>query len=430
MKKKIRHIEEHRKEFEIEVPPQEVKRRKDELFDRLSRTAEIPGFRAGKAPRDLLEKHYGERVTRDVVEELIADSYHKAVEEEGIVPLGLPRISDVKLDEASALFFKAEFNIRPKVELKDYKGLKLSEKKPGIKDEDIQRSIKNLQESTAKFRNAEGRPAQIGDYIVCDSEILIGGKAVAKKRENIWMPLEEKSYIPGLSKRLVGANINEEKEIDAVLPGDFPAKEHANKPAVFKIRIKEIKEKVLAKIDDEFAKDLGYNSLPELEDSLRKMLLAQSERQSRQDLEDQAAARLLEKTGLSVPGSLVERQLEYLIEEEGARLKKEGLKEEDVKAKDKELRETLGPVAEKQIKMMFILDEIAAKENITASAEDIDAAVGEIARQHNQSKAKIEKYYREKDLITNLRVQIRNAKIFDMLIKEADIKESPSSQIK
>jgi len=421
LKKKVKHIEEGRKAFEIEVPSADVKKRKDEAFGKIGKTASVPGFRAGNAPRDLLEKHYGERVTKEVIEDLISDSYHKAVEEEGFVPLGLPEISDVRFDDKSALFFKAEFNIRPKVELKEYKGIKLTEKKIAIKDEDVQKSLSALQESNAKFKDAENRPVKIGDYIVCDSEVFVDGKSIAKKRENIWMPIEEKSYLPNLSAQLVGANVNDEKDAETTLPVDFQNKEYANKKAVFKIKINQIKERALPQIDDEFAKDLGYNNLAELNDSVKKVLEHQAQRQARTGLENQLIEKLLENSNFNTPASIIEEQLKYLLGEEKARLLRQGLKEADIKDKEKELTEKLKPAAIKQVKVMFILDEIAHKENIKVSHEDIDEALEAIARQHNQPKGKIEKYYKDNDLISNLRADIKNGKTLDLLIKEAKI---------
>ncbi len=430
MKKKIKHIEECRKAFEIEVPSTEVKKRLDECYQKLSKTAAVPGFRAGKAPRDLLEKHYGERATQEVVEELIANSYQQALEESDFIPLGMPQITDIKLDEAKILSFNAEFNIRPKIELKNYKGLKLNKKKIEVKEEDIEKSIKALQESNAKFVDAQNRPTRIGDYIVCDSEIFVEGKSIAKKRENIWMPVEEKSLIPNVSKALTGANIGDEKEIETVLPQEFPNKEYADKKAVVRIKVKEIKEKVLPQIDDGFTKDLGYNDLAQLRASIKAVLENQVERQIRQDLENQALERLLEGSGFNIPSSLINKQLAYLVEEEKDRLLKQGLKEVDFKKKEQELRAQLQPRAEKQVRTFFILDEIASKEGIDASEDELSEALEAIAKQYGQSREKIEKYYKDNDLIGELRLDIKHSKILDLLIKEAKVEEGPSPHIK
>ncbi|MDD5449122.1 MAG: trigger factor [Candidatus Omnitrophica bacterium] len=421
MKKKITHIEENRKAFDIEIPAKDVKTRKDELFNKIGKTAAVPGFRMGKAPRDLLEKHYGDRVLKEVIEDLISDSYQKAINEEGFIPLGLPDISDIKLDDSSSLSFKAEFNIRPRIELKDYKALKITKKSVEIKEKDVRESVEALRESSAKFKNAENRPVRLGDYIVCDSEILVEGKPISKKRENIWMPIEEKSYIPNLSAALMGANLNDEKEIESTIPADFSNKEYADKKAIFKIKVKEIKEKILPQIDDEFAKDLGYNNLSALEESVRKMLERQAELKTRHEMEHQVIERLLENANFTVPTSLVEEQLKYLIAEEKERLIKQGLKEPDIEAKEKELEARLRPVSEKQVKTMFILDEIAHKEKISVSSEELDETLEEIAKRHNQGKAKIEKYYKDNDLLSNLKMELRNGKILDLLIKQANI---------
>lgn len=427
MKKKIKHIEECRKRFEIEVPSEEVTKRIADFYDRIGKFASVAGFRPGKVPRDLLQKHYQERATKEVVEDLISDAYREALEESGFAPLGLPQISDVKLDEARVLFFNVEFNVRPKIELRDYKGLKLTKKRIEIKEEDIEKSIKTLQEANAKFKDAPNRAVQMGDYIVCDSEILVDEKPISKKRENIWMPIEEKSPVPDLSSKLIGANIGEEREIETTLPEDFRDKKYANKKAIFKIKVKEIKERALLQIDDEFAKDLGYNNLPELREAVKKTLENQVEQKLRQDLENQALEGLLENSNFNVPSSLVEKQLGYLIQDQMDRLIKQGFKKEAIKEKEKDLTDKLRPLAIKQVKTMFLLNEISDREKIGVSKEEIDEAFEEIARYSNQPKEKVERYYKENDLASGLEADIRNRKVLEFLIKEANIiEESPS----
>ncbi len=423
IKNKIKHIEDCRKAFEIEVASAEVKARLKACVEKISKIASIPGFRAGKAPLDLVEKHYGDRATREVIEELVSDSYYKALEESGLIPLGLPQISDVNLNDEKALSFKAEFNIRPKIELKDYKGLKLSKKKIDIKEEAIDKSIKSLQESNAKFKNVQDRPVKIGDYIVCDSEIFIDDKSIAKKRENVWMPVEEKSYIPNVSNSLVGAKPGDEKAIETTMPEDFANKEYANKKAIFKIKINEIKEKQLSGIDDAFAKDMGYADIPELRKAMKALLESQIERQQRQEMENQIVEILLGLTTFDVPSPLVEKQAGYLLEEEKKRLSQQGIKEADIKEKEKELADKVKPWAQKQVKAMFILDEIGSREGITVSKEELDEAIDEISRQYSQPKEKVAKYYEENDMIPGLKADILHAKIFSMLIKEAKIEE-------
>lgn len=423
MKKKIKHIEECKKVFEIEVPSADVKKRIEEQYQKVGKAAAIPGYRAGKAPRDLIEKHYGERITREVVEDLISDSYHKAIEESGFIPLTLPSINDVKLDTAQVLSFKAEVTIRPTISLKEYRGLKLKKKRTTVQEGDIEKSVKTLQESSAKFKNLEGRPVQLGDYVVCDSQILIEGKETEAKRENNWMLIEEQSAIPGLAAGLVGTQIGEEKEIETVMPEDFQHKEYANKKAVFKIKVKEIKERVLPQIDDEFAKDLGYNALTDLRDSVKALLVQEAERHVRKELENQALERLLEKSNFAIPSSTAEKQLAYLVEVEKHRLLKQGLKEEDIKSKEKELKERLKPWAVKQVKTMLILSEIAHKENIDISEEELEQSLEAIGQQHNQPKEKVEKYYRDNKLMENLISELRDRKVVEFLLKEANIEE-------
>jgi len=423
VKKNVKHIEDCKKAFEIQIASDEVVKRIEDCYTRVKKVANIPGFRAGKAPRDLLEKHYGERVTKEVVEDLIADSYQTALEESGFTPLGMPSITDVKLDDKKSLSYKAEFDIRPSLSLKGYKGIKITKKKAEIKDEDIEKSIKTLQDSNAKFKDANERAVKIGDYCVCDSEVFVDDKSIVKKRESIWMPIEEKSYIPGLSAQLTGARAGDEKNVNVTLPEDFNSKEYAGRPATFKIKVKEIKERTVPQIDDEFAKDLGYNDLVGLKESVRKILENQAERQIRQDMENQILEKLLKSTNFTVPSSLVEKQHKHLITEEERSLMRQGLKEDDIKTKKDELEKRLKPIAVRQVKTMFILDEIAHKETITVSDEEMDQAFESIAQQARQPKNKVEKHYKENKLTSSLRADIENSKVLDFLVKEATIEE-------
>ncbi|MEI8175741.1 MAG: trigger factor [Candidatus Omnitrophota bacterium] len=423
MKNKITHIEECRKSFEIEVPSADVKKKLQESIAKIAKVAAVPGFRAGKAPVDLVERHYGERATQDVIEEIIAESYHKGLEEAGFLPLGLPEISDVKLDESKTLTFKAHFNTRPVTGLKEYKGLALTRKKVEVTDDELERSITSLRESHAKFVTAAERAVRIGDYIVCDSQVSVDGKPIAKKRENVWMPVEDKSYIPGLSAALAGMKVGEEKAVDALLPEDFGAKEYAGKKALFHIKVNEIKEKAVPELNEEFSKEMGYATPDELRVSVRKLLDDQHEHHARQDMENQALDALLQELKFSVPQSFIERQAHYLVEREKEKLAGKGIKAEELKVKEKEMTEKFMPVAERQVRTMFILDEIGDREKIEASVGEVDAALEELARQYGQPLEKVREHYEKNDLISSLKTDIKHSKILEFLVAQAKVEE-------
>lgn len=409
--------------FEIEASREVIEKAFDEVYDEITKVANIPGFRVGKAPKDMVRLSYAKEAKEEVLKRLIPEGYRKAVEEHGITPIGMPEISDLNFEEDKPLTFKAKVDTRPEFKLKAYKGLNLERKKVSITDEDVDKTMKSLQEINAKYLSPDDRPVKMGDYVVSDLECFVDGKAIHKKRENLWLTIEKDSFIPGLSEKVVGLKKGTEIDIDTKLPEKYPDAKLAGKDARYHLLVKEIKERKLPDIDDEFAKDLGKENLESLKKEIAKELEARARAMSEVNTENQLLGKLMDDNVFHVPQGLVSRQLEAMVEDAKARLLEKGFKKEDLDGKDKEFKDKFKDDAVRQVRLLFILDEIADKEKIEVTDKEVADAYKAIASQSGKSEEEVKAYYESHELVDRLKDKIREAKTVKFLLDNSNITE-------
>lgn len=423
MKSKAKKIEECLTLFEIEVTKETLDKAFDEVYDEITKVANIPGFRVGKAPKDLVKKHYTKNAKDEVLKRMIPQAYGAALKEHKINPAGLPEITDVNFEEEKALSFKAKVDTRPNFKIKEYKGIKAEKKSATITDEDVNKTLENLRGLHARYIAVEDRPAQLGDYVVSDQECLVDGKDVHKKRENLWLYMEKESFIPGLGEKMVGMNKGETRDIEISLPAEYPDKVVAGKKVTYRILAKEIKRRELPAVDDELAKDLGRKSLEDLKTEIRKELEERSLVNAEIGMENQLLDKLIDDNAFTVPSGFVDRQLDYIVEDYKKRLMEKGFKREDLDKKDKELREKLKNDAVRRVRLLFILDEIARIEKIDIGDADVAKAYESMAAQTGKSVDEVKNYYEKEELVGNLEEKLREGKVIEFLIKSAQITE-------
>ncbi|MDP3804852.1 MAG: trigger factor, partial [Candidatus Omnitrophota bacterium] len=367
MKSKINNIEECTTLFDIQVPKEDITKAFDEVYSEIVKVANIPGFREGKAPKELVVKHHSKNAKEEVMKRLIPEAYRMSLEEHGINPIGLPEISEVNFDEAKALSFKARVDTRPKFKIKDYRAIKISKKKISVTAEEIDKTLENLREISATYITIEDRPVQMGDYVVSDMDCFVDSKPVHKKRESLWLFVDKDSLVPGLSEHMVGMKKGDEKDIEITMPEKYPDKSIAGKLARYHILAKDIKLRKLPELNDEFAKGLGKDSLEELKKEISKELEYRAEVNAEIGAENELLDKLANDNVFQVPSSFVKRQLEYMVEDSKKHLVEKGFKKEDLDRKDGELKEKFKNDAVKRVRLLFILDEIAKIEFISVS---------------------------------------------------------------
>jgi len=418
MKYKIRQSGKTQKVIEVHLSGEVVSKELEKIYREIAKSATLTGFRKGKAPLELIKKHYKKEATDEAVRNLVLDSFRKAAAESDIKILGLPEISDLEFAEEKGMSYKATVNMRPQVKLKAYKGLSLKKAKKEIKESDVDAAINSLREMSAKFSTKEG-VAKTGDYVICNVDCTVEGHPVEKK-ENAWLYVSEDAFIPG--KELEGLKVNDERDVEKVLPKDYSKKEVAGKNAKFHITVKEIKEKALSELNDEFASAAGnFKSMAELREAVRGNLNRQNEIEEKRELESQALRLLDKNAAFDAPQSMVDRHLKTLVQRTRDKLKKDGLSEDKIKSMEKDFTERLRGEATREVRAFFILDEIAKSEKITVDDKEIEAAFAEIAASSGHPADEVKKYYKEKDLMENLREDIRQRKVLDFVIKNAKI---------
>jgi trigger factor len=355
----------------------------------------------------------------------VTETYHLALEKEKIHPVALPNISNVNFKKDEKLTFQAQVDVRPKFALKEYTAVKIKKQASSIKDDEVEKILTYLQERYAQFLPVEQRPAAIGDYIMCDFSYAVEGKEIEKKT-GTWFSIDQEMFMPGLSKELVGMAAAAKKEFSIVLPKKFHPQELAQKTADFSVTIHEIKEKKLPERNDDFAKMVSEESLEDLMSHIKEDLTKEKEAQIKQDMRAQLLAHLVKVMPIDVPPSLVEKREHALRDSFKQRLKQQGVPDEQIAAEEKNIDARFKEEAVNQVRVYFILEDIARQENIDVDDHEMDARVETIARSYNQKKDDVMKYLREKNLLENIHWDVWEEKIIAFLLERASVEDAPA----
>lgn len=407
--------------FEIDVPKESVDKAFEEVYDEITKVAAIPGFRAGKAPKELVKKHYAKNASEEALKRILPDAYADALKEHGIIPIGSPEITDMVFEEGKAMSFKARVDTRPKFNLKNYKGITVSRKKVNIDKADIDKTLENVQQMHAKYESPGDRPLQMGDYAVSDLDCLANGKPIHRKREDLWLFLDKDTIALGLSDGMVGMKKGDEKDIEVTLSKDYPNKELAGKKAIYHVKVKDIKVRRLPEINDALAKDLGKDSLESLKKDIETGLTEQAKRNAEIEVENKVLAKIIDDNDFAVPGGFVSRQLEHMVENAKRHLMEKGFRKEDLDKKNEELKGKFKDDAVRRVRLLFILDAIARAEKIDVGDSDVGEAYKAIAAETGKSEAEVKTHYESAELVDDLKEQLREGKTIEFLVKSAKV---------
>ncbi len=420
MKSTIEDINEVKKKIRIEVSPEDIKKEKDRAVAEIARTASIPGFRPGKAPKALVERHFGDELRSDVVSRLVTDAYLKAVAEHRISPVMNPEISEVSglsLAPGEPLSFTATVEVRPRIELADYDKIEIKKPEVTVSDEEVKQTLDRLREMYAELEVVGGRPAEKGDTLIIDFEGFQAGQPVAGAKSNDYMiTIGAGNIIPGFDEQLVGLNKGDSKEIRVTLPDDFQDKDLAGREMTFHVTVKEIKRAVVPELNDDFAKDVGgHETVEDLEKRIRQDIEARKKSEAAAEMREEILSRLVDTHSFDVPPVMIEGELQYMLRQQLTRLAKQGM---DYKSFDQhKFREEKRELAVKRAKGMLILDAIAEKEGVSVSDNEVNAAIHSFARSSGQSVDAIRSYYESQDEgLEGLRASIMRDKTLNLLL--------------
>ncbi len=422
MKSKIKKLTGTSHQFDIEISKEKVDKAINEVLEEVRMEAVLPGFRKGRAPIDLVRKKHQKEILDEAVGRLIPQAYQHAIDEHGVEPVSYPEVSAVDIAHSGELTFKAKFDVRPEVNLKKYKGLKVKSGKVSITDEEFKEALERIRGIYAEYSATE-RPLQKGDIAVCDVETFMDSKLVAKKRENMWVEVNKEVSLLGMGEELCGLTKGDKKDIEVMVPENYPDKGYAGKKAFFKVEVKDTKEKKLPELDDELAKKIGKENIDDLRQEIRSQLLERKEANARVLLTNQLLEQLLKSHDFDLPASMVARQLKVLMEKMEAELVQKGVDAAAIETNKKTIEKKLAAEAENKVRLYFILDKIADNEKIQVTEEETANWLKSLADSINKPFEEVKKYYEEHDLLDGLREQLREEKTMDFLLSEAAINE-------
>jgi trigger factor len=434
MKMEVTELGPLKRALKIEVPGDEVTQRFARAYGDLNRQVNIPGFRPGKVPLALLEKRYAKTVEEDVIRNLVPDFYDKAVRQAGIVPVHveIPPLDRVKIKKNEPFTFTATVEIKPKIELRDYKApspISLKPDKRTVTDEQLDRGLEVLREQQARLEaTPAGHTVVDGDYIVLDLQGLLDGAPLeGTKKEGQLHKVGSHASVLGLEidSHVGGKKEGEVLEISQLYPASHPDPRVAGKTVVFTLTIKSVKEKKLPVLDDEFAKDCGpYTSLQEIKDKLRDGMEQALKREIEDGYKDTIVKRLMDTHHFDLPDTLVERELEAIIRQHAQQQQRKGATQESPGPEDlANLRQQHREEAARRVKVSLVLEEIAGKEGLTVTQDDFNAEIMRLASELKMPAADLVKMIKAggQDSIDDLRNRILVDKALDFVYRNAVI---------
>jgi trigger factor len=410
-----------KKRLQIGVPAEIVTKEIDSAYRKLGKKAKIKGFRPGKVPRTVLQRYYGDYIRDEVINKLVNDTYFKALSEKDIKPVSQPTIDNGTLEEGKAFEYSAIVEVKPDIALKDYLGLQLKASRANVGKGDVEKRLRELQNLHAQLATVEKRrKTREGDFVIIDYEGFSEGRSFdGSSGKDFMLQIGDGRFIPGFDEKLIGLERNDQKEVEVTFPEGHPTM--AGRRAVFRVKLKEIKEKILPKLDDEFAKDIGeYQDLKELKAKIREDLKREGEESVKRDLERQLTEKLIDGNPFDVPRSMVEHQIEYLVADTKIRLASQGLALQDVGADEGRLRKDFEDTAIKRVKQGLILEKISGLEEISVKDEEVTERLRQISLRTNQNVEKVRGYYQEGARMEELKARILEEKTLEFLLKRSN----------
>ncbi len=413
-----------KRKLRITVPAAEVTLNMERAYRELGKRAKVKGFRPGKVPRSVLEMYYRKQIEQDVSEALVRRSLAEILKDKGLEPINLswPE-SPPPLVPGQEYRYSVELEVSPEFTVADYLGLKLEAPEVVVTDAEVEQRLEDIRQANALLKPpAEERGVQTGDFVVLDYQAYFAGQPVeGAKEEGTYVEVGSGKFNADFERNLIGLREGAEARFDVSLPQDFAKPLLAGKVVDFQVKIHEVKEKVVADLDDTFAQNLGGNfqTMSDLRKALREDIINTKEQERQAHLENQVADQLLASHQFEVPPSLVRQEQENLVRDQMDRYRQMGMDPANMDT-DKML-EVLLPMAERRVKVSLILERIAAQESLAVDQGEQDAALARIAANSRREVAEVKRVYEEHGLMGSLRRRLLHDKTMKLLLDNAEI---------
>ena len=413
--------------FEITVEAEKFEEATKKVYFKSAKYFNIPGFRKGKAPMQIVEKYYGKEIFyEDAFNEVAQEALEEAVEENKVEVVSRPEVDIKQMEKGKDLIFTVVMQTKPEAELGKYKGIEIKKIEYNVTDEDVEHELSHMQEHNSRLISIDDRAAEKGDIVNIDFEGFVDGKAFdGGKAENYDIEIGSNTFIPGFEDQLVGMKIDEEKDVNVTFPKEYFSKDLAGKDATFKVKLHEVKKKELPALDDEFAKDVSeFDTLDELKKNIKEKKQEQNDERAKYETQDEVIKALCENVKVEIPSGMIETETENMIKDLENRLSYQGLKLEqylNMMGKTKEeMRKEYEPQAVEGIKSRLAIEAVIKAEKIEATDKEIDKKIKEMAI--NYGKENDEEFLKNENVRNYIKQGIESEKAIDFLVKNAKIK--------
>ena len=421
----VENLEKNMAKLTIEIPVEEVAKAEQRAYNKSKHQINVPGFRKGKAPRNIVEKIYGADIfMEDAVNDLLPTAYEEAVKESGLEIVSRPQIDYVQVEHGQPLIVTATVAVKPEVKLGKYKGLKLDLTAPEVTEEDILAELKREQEKNATMKDVEDRPVQEGDTVTLDYAGSIDGVpfegGTAEEQE---LTIGSGHFIPGFEDQMIGMEIGEERDLHVTFPEEYGAKELAGKEAVFHVKVHAISEKELPELNDEFASEVSeFETLEAYKEDIRTKLQERKEKAFVQEKENAALEAAVKNAEMEIPQAMIDSQAEDMVNEFGERLQMQGMRLEQylqfTGMSMSQIVDQYKDQAKKRIEGRLVLEAIVEAEKIEINDEDREKGYQELAERYGMETDKVKDFFDEESL-SGYDKDLATQKALDLLVAKA-----------
>jgi trigger factor len=406
--------------LEISVPAQEVDSETARVTADVQKRAKLQGFRPGKAPASMIRKYFAGDIRQKVLETLIPKYMQKQFEAENLTVVGTPDISDVHLHDGEPLRFKAEFEVVPEIELKDYKDIEVAYHDPEISEEDVNQKLEAIRDQKAQFVNVDPRPVEEGDFAVVALESLAGVEGEPVKTDELSLEIGGAETLPAFTENLRGKTPGDELEFDVTYPEDYGSARFAGKTIKFHASLKGIRRKELPELNDEFAQDLGdYRTVDELRESVKKTIFAQRQGEAQQQAKNQLVEKLVDNHEFPVPETFVDRQIRNRVEQSLRAMAGEGIDPSTIKLDWEKVKESQRDKALREVKASMLLTRVSERESIHATRDEVDKEVERVARQQREPVGAVQMRFEKDGTMNRIASHIQTEKTLNFLFEHA-----------
>ncbi len=426
MSVQVEKLEKNMAKLTIEASAEDFEKAIEKAYHKNKNKINVQGFRKGKAPRVIIEKIYGAEIFyEDAANEIIPEAYEKAAQESGLEIVSRPDIDVVQVEKGKNFIFTAEVAVKPEVTLGSYKGIKVEKKEADVTEEEVMAQIDKEREQNSRTITVEDRAVQDGDITSIDFEGFVDGVAFeGGKGENYSLTIGSHSFIDTFEEQLIGKAIGDDVEVNVTFPAEYQAKELAGKPALFKVKIKEIKVKELPALDDDFAQDVSeFDTLAEYKENIKATIKANKENELKTAKENEIIEKIIEGATMDIPEPMVDVQVNQMAEDFAQRIQYQGLSVEQyfqfTGMDAKKFMESLRPQAVQRIQSRLVLEAVAKAENIDVTEEELEKELTEMASKYQMEPEKLKELVGEKEK-EQIKADIAVQKAVDFVVEHSE----------